>query len=134
MITDEDRSKPFELLSLYEITADVFEILKQEFKVPDIYELRLHHVDAAEQFLAETFDIAAVTLRKIQALRLVSKSGIETTSDVVVALAADLQRALDHLARNCADEQRSGALIRFKHQVMLAGRLAAGEGDIAVLK
>ncbi|HEX2301028.1 MAG TPA: hypothetical protein VHH34_21390, partial [Pseudonocardiaceae bacterium] len=101
---------------------------------PDSYELKLEHVDAAEQFLTETLDIAAVTLRKIQALRFVAKSGVETTSDVVVALAADLQRGLDHLVRHCGDENRADMLITFKHQVMLAGRLAAGEGDIAVLR
>ena len=134
MITDDDRLKPSELLSLYHTTSDVFTILKEEFRVPDTYEIKLHHIDAAEQYLNETLDIAAVTLRKIQALRWVATPGVETTTDVVVALAADLQRALDHLARHCANENTADELTTFKHRVMLAARRAAGKGDIAVLK
>ncbi|MGH4026821.1 MAG: hypothetical protein ACRDRV_19790 [Pseudonocardiaceae bacterium] len=134
MIIDEDRPKPAELLSLYRTTQVIFEILKDEFQVPDTYQLSLHHIDAAEPVLAETFDIAALTMRKIQALRWLAKAGVETASDVVVSLAADLCRSLDHLERYCTDEEKAQALTTFKHQVVLAARLSAGKGDIAVLR
>lgn len=73
MITEDDRPKPPELVNLYAATSVVFRTLKEEFQVPDTYELVLHHVDAAEQCLINTVDIAAITMRKIQALRWVAK-------------------------------------------------------------
>lgn len=134
MITDDDRQKPEELLSLYRAASDVFTVLKKEFRVPDTYVLKLHDIDAAEGHLNKTLDIAAITLRKIQGLRWVAKPGVETTTDVVVALAADLHRALDYLARHCADENIADEVNTFKHQITLAARRAAGKGGIAVLK
>jgi hypothetical protein len=59
MITEEDRAKPPELVNLYAATAAAFKALKEEFEVPGIYELALHHVDAAELHLTNT---NAVTL------------------------------------------------------------------------
>lgn len=134
MNTEEDRPKPPELLSLYDATSKVFEIIKKEFEVSDTYVLVLHDVDAAEPFLTETHDIAAITMRKIQALRWVATPGVETANDVVVTLAADLQRSLDHLAERCNDRKEADVLIKFKHQVMWAARCAGGNGDIAILR
>ena len=134
MITDEDRAKPPELVNLYAATSAAFKTLKEEFQVPDTYELALHHVDAAESCLTNTVDIAAVTMRKIQALRWVAKPGVETTSDIVVALAADLLRALDHLVTYCSDQARADSLTTFKYQVVVAARHAAGDGGIARLR
>lgn len=128
--TEEDRPKPPELLDLYDATLKVFKIIKEEFVVSDAYTLALHDVDAAGPFLIETHDIAAITMRKIQALRWVATPGVETTNDVVVTLAADLQRSLDHLAGRCNE---ADALIEFKYQVMWAARCAGGNGDIAIL-
>jgi hypothetical protein len=134
MITDEDRAKPPELVNLYAATSAAFETLKEEFQVPDTYELALHHVDAAESYLTSTADIAAVTMRKIQALRWVAKPGVETTNDIVVALAADLLRALDHLVKYCSDQASADSLTRFKYQVVVAARRAGGDGSITRLR
>jgi hypothetical protein len=134
MITEGDRPKPPELVSLYAATSAVFRTLKEEFQVPDTYELVLHHVDAAEPFLRNTVDIAAITMRKIQALRWVAKPGVDTTNDIVVTLAADLLRALDYLATCCNDQTNADSLTRFKNQVMLAARHAGGDGGIARLR
>jgi hypothetical protein len=142
MITDQDRAKPPELVSLYAATSAAFKTLKEEFQVPDTeefqvpdtYELALDHVDAAELCLTNTVDIAAITLRKIQALRWVAKPGVETTNDVVVALAADLLRALDHLMKYCSDQASADSLTRFKHQVVVAARHAGGDGGITRLR
>lgn len=134
MITEEDRPKPPELISLYAAAAAAFEALKEEFQVPDTYELVLRDVDAAEPFLTSTLDIAAITMRKIQALRWVAKPGVETANDVVVTLAADLLRALDHLVRCCDDLTRATALTTFKNHVVLAARRAGGDGGVARLR
>jgi hypothetical protein len=134
MITEGDRSKPPELVSLYAATSAVFRTLKEEFQVPDIYELVLYHVDAAEPFLRNTVDIAAITMRKIQALRWVAKPGVETTNDIVVTLAADLLRALDYLVTCCDDQANADSLTRFKNQIMLAARHAGGDGGVARLR
>jgi hypothetical protein len=127
MITEEDRPKPPELVSLYAATLEVFGMLKEDFQVPDIYELVLHDIDAAEPFLTSTLDIAAITLRKIQALRWVAKPGVETANDVVITLAADLLRALDYLVSCCADPTMANSLTTFKNHVVLAAR-RAGSG------
>lgn len=134
MITEEDRPKPSELVNLYAATSTVFRILKEEFEVPDTYELALHHVDAAESCLTNTIDIAAITMRKVQALRWVAKPGVETTNDIVVTLAADLLRALDYLMRYCNDQTNADSLTSFKHQVVVAARHAGGDGGIARLR
>jgi hypothetical protein len=132
--TEEDRPKPPELLDLYDDTLKVFKIIKEEFVISDTYTLVLHDVDAAGPFLIKTRDIAAITMRKIQALRWVATPGVETTNDVVVTLAADLQRSLDHLAGRCKDRKEADALIEFKYQVMRAARRAGGNGGIAILR
>ncbi|MGH3752073.1 MAG: hypothetical protein ACRDRP_05140 [Pseudonocardiaceae bacterium] len=134
MMTEEDRPKPPELVSLYAATPEVFRVLKKEFQVPDTYELVLHDVDAAEKFLRNTLDIAAITMRKIQALRWVTKPGVETANDIVVTLAADLLRALDYLVTCCDDETNADSLAKFKNQVVLAARRAAGDGGVARLR
>jgi hypothetical protein len=133
MITEEDRPKPPELVNLYAAIPEVFRTLKEEFQVPDTYELVLHDVDAAEPFLRNTLDIAALTMRKIQALRWVTKPGVETANDVVVTLAADLLRALDYLVACCGDDTKADALTRFKNRVVLAARRAGGDGGVARL-
>ncbi|MGH3695549.1 MAG: hypothetical protein ACRDRX_16440 [Pseudonocardiaceae bacterium] len=134
MITEEGRPKPPELVGLHAETPRAFQTLKAEFQVPDTYELPLHHVDAAEPFLSNARDVAAITLRKIQALRWVTKPGVETTNDIVVTLAADLLRALEYLVPRCADTARADELARFKNQVVLAARSAGGDGGVARLQ
>lgn len=127
-------SKPPELLSLYDATAMAFKIIKEEFAVPDVCQLELHNVDAAESSLTNTDDIAAIALRKIQALRFVATPGVETTNDVVVSLAADLLRSLDHLAKHCKNLENADALIAFKYQVAVAARCVGGQGYIDRLR
>lgn len=134
VITEDDRPKPAELVRLFDASSVVFGILKEEFCVPDRYELVLRDVDSAEPFLTDTRDIAAITMRKIQALRWVARPGVQTANDVVVTLAADLRRALDYLARCCSDEASADALTTFMHEVVVAARRAGGDGGVAVLR
>lgn len=134
MITEDDRPKPAELLELFESSSVAFSIVKEEFQVPDTYALALHDIDAATPLLTETRDIAAITMRKIQALRWVATPGVETANDVVVTLAADLHRALDYLARCCTDQHAADALTTFKHQVVVAARRASTDSGITALR
>lgn len=134
MNIEECRPKPPELLSLYDPALNVFKIIKDEFKVPDIYELALHDVDAAEPVFTTTHYIAAITMRKIQAVRWVAKPGVEIANDAVVTLAADLQRSLDHLVEHCSSSKNADALKAFKHQIRRAARCTGRNGDIEILR
>jgi hypothetical protein len=134
MIAGEDRPKPPEFAFLRSASAEAFLALKEEFDIPDTYELALGDVDAAEGALRKSVDIAAIAMRKIQAVRSVTKPGAEITNDVVVGLAADLFRALSYLADRCTDQTRADKLTDFKHKLAIAARRAGGDGGIAALR
>jgi hypothetical protein len=72
----------------------MFETLRRWFDVPTKVALDLTDVDAAVVELGEPVMIAALAMRKLQALRLLSTPGVRTTTDVVVTIVQDLQRAL----------------------------------------
>ena len=74
--------KPDELLALGSTTAEMFAILRTWF------------VDSAVTELGDPVMIAALAMRKLQALNLLSTPGVITTTDVVVTIVSDLDRAL----------------------------------------
>src|ERR687894_1165068 len=86
--------KPDELLALHGVTAEMFAILRRWFDVPPKVTLDLSEVDSAVVELGDPVLIAAMAMRKLQALHLLSTPGVRTTTDVVVAIVQDLQRAL----------------------------------------
>ena len=86
--------KPDELLALHDVTGEMFDTLRRWFDVPDKVALDLTDVDAAVVELGDPVMIAALAMRKLQALRLLSTPGVRTTTDVVVTIVQDLQRAL----------------------------------------
>lgn len=86
--------KPDELLALHDITAELFATLKARFEVEDHVTISLADIDAAVQELGEPRMIAAMAMRKLQALRLLAQPGVRTTTDVVVTIVQDLDRAL----------------------------------------
>lgn len=86
--------KPDELLALHDITAELFATLKAWFDVDDRVTISLADVDAAVEELGEPRMIAAMAMRKLQALRLLAQPGVRTTTDVVVTIVQDLDRAL----------------------------------------
>jgi hypothetical protein len=86
--------KPDELLALHDVTEDLFEILRRWFEVPLTVRIDLTHIDSAVEELGDPEMIAALAMRKLQALRLLSTPGVRTTTDVVVAIVNDLDRAL----------------------------------------
>ncbi|HTN81242.1 MAG TPA: hypothetical protein VMK16_16340 [Acidimicrobiales bacterium] len=86
--------KPDELLALSDITAEMFAILRSWFDVPPRVTLDLVEVDSAVSELADPVMIAALAMRKLQALNLLATPGVRTTTDVVVTIVSDLDRAL----------------------------------------
>lgn len=87
-------AKPDELLALHDVTGEMFVTLGRWFSVPSSVALDLSDVDAAVAELGDPVMIAALAMRKLQALRLLSQPGVRTTTDVVVAIVTDLDRAL----------------------------------------
>lgn len=87
-------SKPDELLALHAVTEELFEILQRWFEVPPQVTISLEDVDSAVSELGDPVMIAAMAMRKLQALRLLSQPGVRTSTDVVVTIVQDLERAL----------------------------------------
>lgn len=90
----EALDKPVELLALHGVTSELFHTLRRWFEVPERVTIDLSRVDSAVAELGDPLMIAAFAMRKLQALNLLATPGIATTTDVVVAIVQDIQRAL----------------------------------------
>jgi hypothetical protein len=92
----EARPKPAELLALGEVTAELFETLKEWFDVPTSVALDLSAVDSEKvvREMSVPSLVAALAMRKLQALHLLATPGVRTSTDVVVTIVQDLTRAL----------------------------------------
>ena len=90
----ESIEKPDELLALHDVTEELFDTLKRWFDVADSVTISVADIDSAVEELGEPVLIAAMAMRKLQALRLLSQPGVRTTTDVVVTIVQDLDRAL----------------------------------------
>jgi hypothetical protein len=88
--------KPPELLALSEVTAELFDTLKDWFDVPAAVVLDLSAVDSEKvvREMGEPAMIAALAMRKLQALHLLATPGVRTSTDVIVTIVQDLTRAL----------------------------------------
>jgi hypothetical protein len=86
--------KPDELLALHGVAEELFDLLRAWFGVPPAVSLDLAAVDSAVRELGDPQMIAALAMRKLQALHLLATPGVRTTTDVVVTIVQDLQRAL----------------------------------------
>ncbi|CAN5221382.1 hypothetical protein BH18ACT4_BH18ACT4_06700 [soil metagenome] len=87
-------AKPDELLALHGVTGELFATLRRWFEVPPTVTLDLEEVDSAVRELGDPQMVAALAMRKLQALHLLSTPGVRTTTDVVVAIVNDMERAL----------------------------------------
>ena len=90
----ETVAKPDELLALHGVTEELFGMLRQWFDVPPAVKLDLADIDSAVRELGDPQMIAALAMRKLQALRLLATPGVRTTTDVVITIVQDLDRAL----------------------------------------
>lgn len=86
--------KPGELLALHDASGELFDTLRRWFDVDDAVRLDLAEVDSAVAELGEPVMIAAMAMRKLQALHLIATPGVLTSTDMVVSLINDLNRAL----------------------------------------
>lgn len=93
-IGDEILPKPNELLALHGVTTRLFLTLKGWFGVDASIALDLEAVDSAVGELGDPVMIAAMAMRKLQALNLISTPGVRTSTDVVITIVNDLDRAL----------------------------------------
>ena len=87
-------AKPSALLALHSVTEELFDTLKRWFHVPQSVALDLSDIDAVVREMADPVMIAALAMRKLQALRLIALPGVRTSTDVVLAIVGDLERAL----------------------------------------
>lgn len=90
----ETIAKPDALLALHDVTTDMFGMLRDWFDVAPQVTLDLREVDSAVAELGDPVLIAALAMRKLQALHLLATPGVRTTTDVVVTIVNDLDRAL----------------------------------------
>ncbi len=86
--------KPRELLAIRGATEDLFALLRKWFAVPTTITLDLRAVDSAVAELGEPRLVMAMAMRKLQALHLLTTPGVVTTTDVVLTVIQDLERAL----------------------------------------
>lgn len=86
--------KPRELLAIRGATEDLFALLRSWFAVPDAVTLDLRTIDSAVAELGEPRLVMAMAMRKLQALHLLTTPGVVTTTDVVLTVIQDLERAL----------------------------------------
>src|SRR6476659_874024 len=86
--------KPDALLALHDVTAEMFVMLREWFDVAPQVTLDLREVDSAVAELGDPVLIAALAMRKLQALHLLATPGVRTTTDVVITIVQDLTRAL----------------------------------------
>jgi hypothetical protein len=90
----ESLPKPDELLALDSVTEELFATLRRWFDVPRSVALDLAEIDSAVAELSDPVLIAAMAMRKLQALHLLATPGVPTTTDVIVTIVGDLDRAL----------------------------------------
>ena len=76
--------KPDALLALHSVTEELFETLKRWFHVPNHVSLDLTDIDAVVREMSDPVMIAALAMRKLQALRL--------STAVIFASVCELQR------------------------------------------
>ncbi|MBA2528665.1 MAG: hypothetical protein H0V19_01665 [Euzebyales bacterium] len=90
----EEIPKPSELLAARTSAERLFDLLRSWFGVPLHVTLDLRGVDSAVTELGDPQLVMAMAMRKLQALHLLATPGVRTTTDVVLTVIQDLERAL----------------------------------------
>lgn len=111
----DDLPKPHELLAARASTEALFKTLRRWFEVPDHVTIDLRAVDSAVAELGDPQFVMAMAMRKLQALHLLTTPGVRTTTDVVLTVIQDLERALlqapaMHLRHEAAETDWDAAL------------------------
>ncbi len=131
-MTDEI-PKPHELLAVRESAEVLFTLLRSWFAVPDAVTIDLREIDSAVAELGEPQLVMAMAMRKLQALHLLTTPGVVTTTDVVLTVIQDLERALlqapnTHLRHEAAETDWDAALAELDESDANRGGHAAGHG------
>ena len=90
----EEIPKPQELLAARTSAESLFGLLREWFDVPTSVTVDLRAVDSAVAELGDPQLVMAMAMRKLQALHLLTTPGVRTTTDVVLTVIQDLERAL----------------------------------------
>ncbi len=90
----EEIPKPSELLAARTSAETLFDLLRRWFDVPVAVTLDLRTIDSAVSELGDPQLVMAMAMRKLQALHLLTTPGVRTTTDVVLTVIQDLERAL----------------------------------------
>jgi hypothetical protein len=111
----EEIPKPRELLAARTSAELLFDLLRSWFTVPPAVSLDLRAVDSAVEELSDPQLIMAMAMRKLQALHLLTTPGVRTTTDMVLTVIQDLERALQqapamHLQESAATTDWDAAL------------------------
>ena len=113
--------KPRELLAVRESAETLFDLLRSWFAVPTAVTIDLEAVDSAVAELGDPQLIMAMAMRKLQALHLLTTPGVRTTTDVVLTVIQDLERALYqapnmHLRHAAAETDWDAALVALEDE------------------
>lgn len=111
----DELPKPRELLAARAATEALFSTLRRWFDVPRRITIDLESVDSAVAELGDPQYVMAMAMRKLQALHLLTTPGVRTTTDVVLTVIQDLERALlqapgMHLRNEAAETDWDAAL------------------------
>ena len=129
----EELPKPNELLAARTSAETLFDLLRAWFEVPGAVTIDLRAVDSAVAELGDPQLVMAMAMRKLQALHLLTTPGVRTTTDVVLTVIQDLERALlqapnMHLKRSAAGMDWDAALAALDDD---GGDAADGRGAAA---
>jgi hypothetical protein len=111
----EEIDKPRELLAARTSAETLFSLLRTWFAVPERVTLDLRSIDSAVEEMSDPQLVMAMAMRKLQALHLLTTPGVRTTTDVVLTVIQDLERALlqapsMHLKHEAAETDWDAAL------------------------
>jgi hypothetical protein len=131
--------KPDELLALHDVSAELFETLRRWFEVPPAVTIDLAAIDSAVGEMGDPQMIAALAMRKLQALNLLATPGVLTATDVVVAIIQDLDRALVqapnmYLKRAAESTDWDAALAELESDELGGGAPSVGDVDPVVAR
>lgn len=134
---EEPRPKPDDLIALRQPLASLFEVLKHSAGIADAHTFRLESVNCSDSILSDRYEVAAFTLRKIQALRYAATQGVRTTNTVIMFLAADLNLSLTEMANGAESRGHDTAfneIITCRNEINRVSRSVAAMNDADVIE
>jgi hypothetical protein len=122
------KRKPPELLELRREAERLFEVLRREFDVPEVYRLRLRHVEETAQLPA---DLAAYTMWQVRLLHHLARPDAITTSEAVITTCSQLAYHLNLLAADMTDAEGRDIILRSRQDLFVAAKvIAALDGSV----